>query len=1160
MNLRHWNRLGLSLALGLALSAGMSRASVDGPALPKAKAAEFSTAPAIDGQLTDPAWENATPFTLDRVMYKEDQPPSITTEVRLGVDNDYLYVGVRSTFPEGETIRAESSGPNNMNVGRDDHIELFIRPSAHALFPYYHFLVGAGNARREARVVNVKGRDHEWSVAWRTATRVRENVWTAEIAIPLYALGAGRLPDEPLRFSIVNCKMRGSHNQDSEFITWAPVGGKRSNFGFHDPVRFGYLTGLENRTIRPRFAPTILAAANAGLYSVVDGRFTYTVDVTLSNRGGAEGVTDVVCEDRSQAGPPTRTTQSVSVPAQGKTDVSLRIPVLAPGTRTARVILAADEKRPGALWTGVERMDALTAMTAYPNLNVYSGEAEGRFIIGTVYPDAQFRARNLVLALAVTGPDGERVLGKEFSETKNQGVVIPLPISQWKPGVYPVTVELRTPDKTIIAAVTSRLRVALPPPDGIHVSKLDHERMCILKDGKPFFPYSFMSYVYGGGEAVDAFGEEWGEKYAQAGFNMITSWILRNIGRAGKTWTPAQDERLATAVARENTAMEGAYRKHGLFVGTRLEGFLIRPVGRTTPAEHALLTNQLPVVVNGLKTNPGLLMYYGVDEPVPTPELNTQAELVRELDPYHLQYASCCQYVSASLYRAYDLYFIHHYWNPAVGPNGLASLIREGTRTAKLFRVPMVATPQGQRTTYARELLPQERLAGLVLPVINGAKGICFFAPDDQTATHPVTWRVITYAGKMFQTLAPILVNNPPPQTVQATASPAGRLADLPSLPKPRTRFDPSWEGKYIPVNEADMPVIQARIWDLSSKPLSAQGKQANRPRTGAPVDVVRGELILVCNSTPYPVPASVALSSIAGEEGGVQDYFGGKRYPVKDGRFALDFEPYGVRVLETTGSTRRSGTPVALGIAYTQRGTVDKTGPKRKVEGQAKPGGIYSLADDLAQMAVEASPAKPGENLLNNAGFEECTLPQMPDHWMTHFFMRGFIGGDEEAQEGEYSVRVLPTRGYYSLSQVWWNWEPGQTYTFSVWARAEKPGSVLRMLAMDGSGSPANALMHDIPLTVEWKRYAWTFRAPNKTEPTAWRNAGRVGLWSLDPNDRHLTTDIRPSVSGPVWVDAAQLELGDHATGFTRDTYQAPDFDSKWLNDDVLEELERGG
>ncbi|HZA92622.1 MAG TPA: DUF5916 domain-containing protein, partial [Gemmatimonadales bacterium] len=83
----------------------------------------------------------------------------------------------------------------------------------------YGFVVNPGGAQREALGYDQGEReDASWNAAWRAATRVLENGWSVEMAIPLSALRFPSAPDQHWGLNLVRV-MRGRN----ETATWSPV-------------------------------------------------------------------------------------------------------------------------------------------------------------------------------------------------------------------------------------------------------------------------------------------------------------------------------------------------------------------------------------------------------------------------------------------------------------------------------------------------------------------------------------------------------------------------------------------------------------------------------------------------------------------------------------------------------------------------------------------------------------------------------------------------------------------------------------------------------------------------------------------------------------------------------------------------------------------------
>ena len=882
------------LAVGLFLATLISATSAD---VPTVKIAAFKEAPTIDGDLSDATWQKATKIELERVLYQED-PPMVKTIAWLGYDDDWLYIGVRCEDAKGRKIPAKHHGRDSKYVGQDDSIEIFLNPAGRG-HTYFHFALGAGNAKYEQLVQGEK-RDLNWTVLWRSATLVGDGSWSAELAIPLYVLGQTKITEQPLTFNIT----RNRRTEPTQHITWAPVGTTTTGkHGFHDPASFGVLTGLEGHPIRGMFAPLIVSADNVTPYQEKEGVYSYGFQITVTNPGGVVGETPVIIEDTATAGETKRYTRKISVPPTGEQDYVMEVPVEFPADRTARVALGT--KLQSDEWIAVQGIESLTALVAYPNLSLYCGEPTGRFIVGTPLSDSEFAKRKLSLEIEIRNQAGKTVLKKSYRKTENQGAILTLPVSKWTPDTYPVTVRLLDAKSRIISREESSIRVAAPPPPDIMVTKIDHERMCMLLNGKPLFPISFLNGA-GFGE-VDVFDREKRaiqqvdlmERFVQAEFNHVVHWACpgRHTQRTQKNlpWTEKDDEWLAGQL---QEALQGYQTAHnaGLPVISPTTGFIAlgHNYADWNRRDHKLVLEKLPVVIEKFKNFPGLLAWLGIDDPSPgiLDLVIEQAALIRSVDPYHVQYSTSRGGLGGGEYDGYDVYGRHHYWGPDHTPNGLASWVKGGYQTAKMGRAPIWATPQGPRLSYRRELSPNERRCGIYLPLIQGAKGVMFFSyPFASLPVHDVTYRVISYTVKEIQMMAPILLEQRPPQNIEMNMVETPQPATVPPLPKPRTLYDPSWPGRRGPGGE-NMPLVQALVH--------------NKPEGG--------ELILVANSGKVPVRVNFALSSL-GNKSKVRGFFTKKNYEVRNGRFAEEFEPYGVRVLETFGSNRKQGDPVSLGM-----------------------------------------------------------------------------------------------------------------------------------------------------------------------------------------------------------------------------------------------------
>ena len=174
-----------------------------------------------------------------------------------------------------------------------------------------------------------------------------------------------------------------------------------------------------------------------------------------------------------------------------------------------------------------------------------------------------------------------------------------------------------------------------------------------------------------------------------------------------------------------------------------------------------------------------------------------------------------------------------------------------------------------------------------------------------------------------------------------------------------------------------------------------------------------------------------------------------------------------------------------------------------------------------------ELGPAAPTRNLLANSSFEHAVLEGWPDMWWPPGRVSPRIGDPDaqwtqdfdEAWDGECSMRTTKpgvegqVRPYSSTTQGP-EAKPGETYCFSVYLKADRPGVRATLRVGDG--------FETFDLTTEWQRYhvVGTFGADSIGRPEkVW-----VGIYCQD--------------EGTYWADAAQVEAGEEPTEWVPDQF----------------------
>jgi len=230
-------------------------------------ASKTQTAPDIDGNLTDPAWQTAAWTEYFSDIEGDIRPkPLYQTRVKMLWDDQYLYIGAELEEPN---VWAYVTGHDEV-VFRDNDFEVFVNPDNNArnyfeietnaiktifdLFlpePYKNGgdpLVG-WDAQGLKKAVHINGTLND--------PRDKDHGWTVEMAIPIWSISMGNQPETPhpgslwrINFSRVEWD---TDAKDGKYVkrtdpatqktlpehnwVWSPQG----VIDMHFPERWGYL-------------------------------------------------------------------------------------------------------------------------------------------------------------------------------------------------------------------------------------------------------------------------------------------------------------------------------------------------------------------------------------------------------------------------------------------------------------------------------------------------------------------------------------------------------------------------------------------------------------------------------------------------------------------------------------------------------------------------------------------------------------------------------------------------------------------------------------------------------------------------------------------------------------------------------------------------------
>jgi len=171
----------------------------------------------LDGELNEIAWQSADIADNFWQYFPKDSVRAIhSTEVRVMYSETMLYIGIRAEAPNNDFV--VTSLKRDFRGSRNDNVTLLFdtfndgtNAFAFGITPYgvrREILVSSGGAVRE-------GYNGTWDVKWKGESKIYDNYYTAEMAIPFTSIkfeeGATKWRFRPYRFSL----------QTNEQSTWA---------------------------------------------------------------------------------------------------------------------------------------------------------------------------------------------------------------------------------------------------------------------------------------------------------------------------------------------------------------------------------------------------------------------------------------------------------------------------------------------------------------------------------------------------------------------------------------------------------------------------------------------------------------------------------------------------------------------------------------------------------------------------------------------------------------------------------------------------------------------------------------------------------------------------------------------------------------------------
>ena len=181
----------LSVAAALTASANAAAQDLNQTQKPSGHVPTISQAPQIDGVLTDEAWGNSLRLTdFTEVKPNDGAVSDPVTEIWLMRDDKHLYIAVVCMEPTPADMVLQNIHRDAF-LDDDDRMELVLGTFNDSENSYW-FQISAAGSRGDA-LLGANGRrfNKPWDTFWKGETRILEDRWIAEIAIPFATLSFG---------------------------------------------------------------------------------------------------------------------------------------------------------------------------------------------------------------------------------------------------------------------------------------------------------------------------------------------------------------------------------------------------------------------------------------------------------------------------------------------------------------------------------------------------------------------------------------------------------------------------------------------------------------------------------------------------------------------------------------------------------------------------------------------------------------------------------------------------------------------------------------------------------------------------------------------------------------------------------------------------------
>jgi hypothetical protein len=192
---------------------------------------------------------------------REGEPATERTEVWLFFDDRNFYVSVRNYDTAPDRLVANELRRDNFNIYQNDNITISIDP-LYTRRSGVFFQTNALGAQRDQEVQDERSNNNDWNTIWRTRSRILDDGWSMEFAVPFKSLRFRQSGPQVWGFNL-----RRVVRWKNEHVTISPVPASVTTRAMYKFDIFATLVGVETPQQRPTIdlKPYAIAASTTNL-------------------------------------------------------------------------------------------------------------------------------------------------------------------------------------------------------------------------------------------------------------------------------------------------------------------------------------------------------------------------------------------------------------------------------------------------------------------------------------------------------------------------------------------------------------------------------------------------------------------------------------------------------------------------------------------------------------------------------------------------------------------------------------------------------------------------------------------------------------------------------------------------------------------------------